>query len=166
MCRKSNKYLALIADMTLISLTAGIGSAAPVTQSITYRGKLTNAAGNPLTGTYSVTFRICASSTGATVLSTDTHDVTAVNGLFTASIAVINPSVVQSGPLWLGIRVGPDPEMTPRQEIRPVPYALSLRPGALNQMTWIAANEPISAFDLNGNDRIDFADIVALFGEI
>jgi PKD repeat protein len=35
-----------------------------------------------------------------------------------------------------------------------------------NQMTWIAANEPITAFDLNGNGRIDFADIVALFNEI
>lgn len=35
-----------------------------------------------------------------------------------------------------------------------------------NQMEWIAANEPISAFDLNGNGRIDFSDIVLLFGEI
>jgi len=35
-----------------------------------------------------------------------------------------------------------------------------------NQMTWIAANEPVSAFDLNKNGRIDFADIVALFNEI
>ena len=35
-----------------------------------------------------------------------------------------------------------------------------------NQMTWIAAHEPIPAFDLNGNGRIDFADIVKLFGEI
>jgi hypothetical protein len=35
-----------------------------------------------------------------------------------------------------------------------------------NQMEWIAANEPVDAFDLNGNGRIDFADIVELFGEI
>ena len=35
-----------------------------------------------------------------------------------------------------------------------------------NQMTWIAANEPIFLFDLNSNGRIDFADIVALFNEI
>jgi hypothetical protein len=35
-----------------------------------------------------------------------------------------------------------------------------------NQMTWISVNEPVSALDLNGNDRIDFADIVALFNEI
>jgi len=35
-----------------------------------------------------------------------------------------------------------------------------------NQVTWIAANEPVSAFDLNANGRIDFEDIVALFNEI
>ena len=32
-----------------------------------------------------------------------------------------------------------------------------------NQMTWIAANEPVAAFDFNGNGRIDFADVVQLF---
>ena len=32
-----------------------------------------------------------------------------------------------------------------------------------NKMTWIAANEPVSAFDYNGNGRIDFADVVWLF---
>jgi PKD repeat protein len=35
-----------------------------------------------------------------------------------------------------------------------------------NQMEWIAAHEPVGAFDLNGNGRIDFADIVKLFSEI
>ena len=33
-----------------------------------------------------------------------------------------------------------------------------------NQMNWIAANEPVSAFDHNANGRIDFADVVWLFG--
>ena len=32
-----------------------------------------------------------------------------------------------------------------------------------NQMSWVAANEPLSAFDYNGNSRIDFADVVWLF---
>ena len=35
-----------------------------------------------------------------------------------------------------------------------------------NQMTWIAANEPLAAFDYNGNDRIDFADVVWLFNHL
>jgi hypothetical protein len=32
-----------------------------------------------------------------------------------------------------------------------------------NQMAWIAANEPLAAFDFNGNGRIDFADVTWLF---
>ena len=35
-----------------------------------------------------------------------------------------------------------------------------------NQMSWIAANEPVSAFDFNGNGRIDFADVTWLFNHL
>ena len=35
-----------------------------------------------------------------------------------------------------------------------------------NQMTWIAANEPVECFDCNGNGRIDFADVVWLFNHL
>ena len=35
-----------------------------------------------------------------------------------------------------------------------------------NQMTWIAANEPIALFDYNVNGRIDFADVVWLFNTL
>jgi PKD repeat protein len=35
-----------------------------------------------------------------------------------------------------------------------------------NQMTWIAANEPMRAFDYNGNGRIDFADVTWLFNQL
>ena len=35
-----------------------------------------------------------------------------------------------------------------------------------NSMTWMAANEPVTAFDYNGNGRIDFADVVWLFNAL
>jgi PKD repeat protein len=35
-----------------------------------------------------------------------------------------------------------------------------------NQMAWIPANEPLSAFDFNTNGRIDFADVVWLFNHL
>jgi len=35
-----------------------------------------------------------------------------------------------------------------------------------NQMNWIAANEPVAAFDYNTNGRIDFADVVWLFNSL
>ena len=35
-----------------------------------------------------------------------------------------------------------------------------------NQMTWIAENEPLAAFDFNANTRIDFADVTWLFNRL
>ncbi len=35
-----------------------------------------------------------------------------------------------------------------------------------NQLSWIAANEPVAAFDYNANGRIDFADVVWLFNNL
>ncbi|MEN6342625.1 MAG: dockerin type I domain-containing protein [Methanospirillum sp.] len=35
-----------------------------------------------------------------------------------------------------------------------------------NQMTWIAGNEPVTAFDCNRNGRIDFSDVVWLFNNL
>ena len=37
---------------------------------------------------------------------------------------------------------------------------------AFTQMSWIAAHEPVAAFDLSGNGRIDFADVVRLFATL
>jgi hypothetical protein len=119
----------MAASLVLV-LTAGIVYAAPVTQSISYQGKLTDAAGTPLTGPYTVTFKLYDVASGGPALATDTHSVTATSGLFTTTIAT-NPAVVDGRALWLGIKVGSDAEMTPRQALQPVPYAMSLRPGAV-----------------------------------
>ena len=51
-------FMILFAVVVLVSLTVGNVSAELVTNSITYQGKLTDAAGNPLTGTYSITFNL------------------------------------------------------------------------------------------------------------
>jgi hypothetical protein len=126
---KSKIVLLLFAVVVLVSLTVGIASAVPVTKNITYQGKLTDAAGNPLTGAFTVTFTLYNVSSGGTALATDSHSVDASKGLFTTQVTA-DSSYFDGRALWLGIKVGSDSEMTPRQEIRPVPYALGLRPGA------------------------------------
>ena len=35
-----------------------------------------------------------------------------------------------------------------------------------NQMAWIAANEPVAAFDYNANGRCDYADVTTLFAAL
>jgi len=119
----------LVTIPVLVSLIVGIVSAAPVTKNITYQGMLTDAAGNPLTGTYTMTFKLYGVSSGGSALATDTHTVQSLKGVFTTQITA-DTSFFDGRALWLGIKVGADAEMTPRQEIQPVPYSLSLRPGA------------------------------------
>ena len=104
-------------------------SAASVTDSINYQGRLTDSSGSPLSGTYTMTFGLYDVSTGGVVLATDTHDVDVADGLFNTGID-FGTSDFDGRELWLGVTVGTDAEMTPRQEFRPVPYALSLVPGA------------------------------------
>jgi outer membrane murein-binding lipoprotein Lpp len=126
-------FTLFLAVVILVNLTAGIVSAAPVAQNITYQGKLTNAAGTPLFGTYTFTFRLYNVSTGGTALDTIIQDVKVDKGLFTTSLT-FNPAVFDGRALWLGVKAGADPEMTPRQEILPVPYALSLAGGISDQI--------------------------------
>ncbi|HIE31661.1 MAG TPA: hypothetical protein EYP67_04665, partial [Methanosarcinales archaeon] len=110
-------------------VTEAAVSAASVTTSINYQGRLTDSSGSPLSGTYVITFRLYDVSTGGTALAMDTHDVDVADGLFNTGID-FGTSYFDGRELWLGVTIGTDSEMTPRQELRPVPYAMSLVPGA------------------------------------
>src|SRR5690606_7705930 len=100
----------ILITMALLFTSASIVSGAIVTQGIPYQGILTDSSGNPLTGTYSVTFRLYDVATGGTALSTDTHSVTTTQGLFTTTLT-FGPQYFDGRALWLGVKVGSDAEM-------------------------------------------------------
>jgi hypothetical protein len=151
---KTHKLLivaGIVASATLVALTlvAGLTQAqgpgpaadtAPQSMAATapgavpIQGRLTNASGNPLSGTYSIMFRLYEIDTGGTAVCTDTRSVSVVNGLFSDYIDHCY-DYITGQKLWLGVKVESDPEMTPRQVIYPVPYALSLVPGAVISTT-------------------------------
>ena len=110
-------------------MTGAAVSAMSVTDSISYQGRLADSSGSPLTGTYKMGFKLYDISTGGMALATDKHNVEVTDGLFSTGID-FDRSYFDGRALWLGVTVGKDDEMTPRQEFRPVPYALSLVPGA------------------------------------
>ncbi|MCK4818502.1 hypothetical protein KA005_22220, partial [bacterium] len=85
-------------------------SASDATASINYQGKLTNNASEPLSGTYTMAFRLYDVVTGGTALDTDTHMVEVTDGLFNTHID-FNQSYFDGRELWLGITVGSDSEM-------------------------------------------------------
>ena len=126
-----NKNILLsVLIITMLALSAGVAWADEVTSEINYQGRLADSSGSPLTGTYTMTFRLYNVSTKGMALATDKHDVEVTDGLFNTGID-FGTSDFDGGELWLGVAVGADSEMTPRQELRPVPYALSLVPGAV-----------------------------------
>ncbi len=106
------------------------GTTVVVPGAIYIQGRLTDASGTPLSGTYTLSFALYDVETGGTALCTQSHAVAVNQGLFNSYLDnCYNDLWGQK--VWLGITVGSDAEMTPRQVIYPVPYALTLKPGAL-----------------------------------
>ncbi len=93
------------------------------------QGLLTNASGQRLNGTFDITFRLYEVESGGTAICSDTRAVVVQNGLFNDVVDHCYNNIIGQR-LWLGIQVESDPEMTPRQVLFPVPYAISLSPGA------------------------------------
>jgi len=105
-----------------------------------YQGKLTDPAGNPLTGTYSMQFRICdaPAPSGDCSLYDQTHpSVSVTNGVFqvtvgTLPMTAIPPSVFQGGvDRYLLVSVGAQgagllTDLLPRQKLLAAPYALAV----------------------------------------
>ncbi len=107
------------------------GASAITPGAIPIQGRLTDNNGNPLPdGNYDVTFRLYESETGGTAICTDTNTVAVENGLFSSYLDGCY-DLLHGQKVWLSVEVGSDGEMTPRQPIYAVPYALSLRPGAI-----------------------------------
>jgi len=97
---------------------------------IPVQGRLTGANDHPISGYRWITFSLYASSTGGVPLCYDMNYVGLEDGLFSTYIGECYYAV-NGQALYLGIQVEGDPEMTPREPIYPVPYAFTLRPGAV-----------------------------------
>lgn len=105
--------------------------AASVNSIIPIQGKLTDDQGSPLNGNYNIGARIYDVDTGGTRLCEDVDLLTVENGLFNMDMDYCSPYDIDGRQLYLGITVDSDPEMTPRKPIHPVPYAWTVKPGAI-----------------------------------
>jgi hypothetical protein len=100
---------------------------------IPFRGRLTDSAGQPVNATLPITFALYAVPDGGTAAWVEAHPaVTVTDGLFTAHLGEVVPlsSEVLNENAYLGLTVGSDSEMRPRQRLGSVPYARTLTPGA------------------------------------
>ena len=94
-----------------------------------YQGRLLNpATGSPKAdGIYTMVFGVYSTASGGSLLWTETKDVTVNRGIFSTLLGDTTPfdtALFNGQDLWLGISVGGDPQMTPRQPLAYVPYAV------------------------------------------
>ncbi|MBM4464763.1 MAG: hypothetical protein FJ014_04225 [Chloroflexi bacterium] len=109
---------------------SGISVSGTVATKISYQGRLTDANGSPVAdGTYTMQFRLYDARSGGTMLwDSGSQNVQVYDGLFNVELGV-DPSHFNGQALWLETKVGAE-TLSPRRELLPVPYALSLVPGA------------------------------------
>jgi hypothetical protein len=136
-------------------LLSASSSAAPPT--IGHQGVLLDAAGAPLNGTISLSFRILAAATGGTSLWAETHPaVPVVDGTYAVelgSITAFGATLFDGSERWLEVSV--DGELlSPRQRISSVPYALHAPIAGISAL----AGKPCNAANpLAGNLVVSFA---------
>jgi hypothetical protein len=134
---KTRTMWMIIAVAAALLLAAGgvgalAGRAEPeaiVAYKINYQGWLTDAGSTPLNGSYEMRFQVYDDlAAGAMYWDSGIIDVEVNHGRFSVDLPV-DTYLFDGRGLWIRIYVDGD-WLTPRQELLPVPYALSLRPGA------------------------------------
>lgn len=142
-----------------------------VPQSMAYQGYVTDLAGSPVAdGNYSFTFALYTVESGGTALWQETHPTVAVTkGLFAVHLGRGNPAVPLT-PLFdqqyfLGIKMGVDPEMTPRVRLSTSAYSFHARtadgvaPGSITDAS-VAAGANIAASKLQSSILTE-AEVIA-----
>jgi hypothetical protein len=122
--------------MRRVGLAGALLAAALVTSSpawadvpllLSQQGRLLDASDTPITGSVTIVFSLYAVATGGAATWTETHTVTLDSGYFVVTLGdttALGMALFDGSPLYLGIKVGTDAEMTPREELVSVPYAL------------------------------------------
>lgn len=103
---------------------------AQVPTTFAHQGQLLDADGRPVEGPLTVVWRLYDESVGGIPLWEESRTVTFRDGWFTAQLGSNAPfpeGLFDRGPLYLGISVDGDEEMSPREVVASVPWALVAR---------------------------------------
>lgn len=98
---------------------------AEIPKTITNQGYLTGLGGDPVNGAVQMTFSIYDVNAGGTALWGEAQNVSVNNGLYSVILGSVRPiDLAFETQYYLGVTVGADAEMTPRQALTSVPYAM------------------------------------------
>lgn len=102
-------------------------SAWAVPNLINYKGVLNDGSGQPLSATIAMTFSIYDTASEGNLFWNETQNVPVADGLFSVqlgSVQQLSPEISQQDSLYLGIQIGEDSEMVPRQQITSAVFAI------------------------------------------
>jgi hypothetical protein len=170
----------IVAVMLLASRALAAPGGAPASPSLSmdvlaYQGTLVDAGGDPVDGAREMTFRIYNHPTEEGALWAEAHTesnaVPVQNGLFNVTLGSLTPipdSVWIEDALYLGIQIGSDPEMSPREAIHLLPPRIesgSLDADALKPATM--GHEPFASYRFSfGNADSDIVFENTLTGAV
>ncbi len=119
------KGISSVVFLSVVLIAASANARVP--SSMNYQGALTDQYGVALDDTVSLTLSIYTEPEGGLPLWDETQTgVVVSHGVFNVLLGSVNPladDVFAEPNRWLGVRVGADPELTPRQQIVTVGYA-------------------------------------------
>ena len=129
---------------------------AQVPREINYQGYLTSPGGAPVSTSVTLVVKLYNAATGGAALFSETQTVSVTNGVFNVIIGSVTALTLPFDvPYYLGISVGADPEMTPRQALVASAYAIRALTAAsadtatsANQLGGVAASQYLQT---NGN---------------
>ena len=133
MSRISKSIALLVTSFACAALSfTNAASAAPqlVPQTLTQQGRLLGSDGAPVDGVQlTFTFSLYTAASAGTAIWSEQQTITPDNGYFSAKIGegtAFTSDIFDGskGTLYLGIKIGSDAEMAPRQELTSVPFAL------------------------------------------
>ncbi len=148
------RYRALF--LVVVGLLVCCLAYADIPRLINFQGRLTDSSGKfVVDGNYSVTFSIYSVPSGGSALWSETQSVSVSKGLFNVILGSNTPipnSIFDSYvDTYLGVQVGADAEMTPRQRISSLGYAYySLNADKLDGLDASDFTSPVSDYGRSG----------------
>jgi hypothetical protein len=169
--------LSLLALLGLVALSPVQAQVAAAPSLLNFQGRLTRPDGTPVAdGTYSVRFSLWDAASGGTEKWNQTLSALAVkNGTFAALLNTHTAGLFNTN-LWLEIKIGSDPALTPRQQIVSVAFAMKANTvpddtitaakllsdsGSLAKVSGGTMTVAGSNIKINGNNTLEFGAGVA-----
>ena len=116
-----------VAAVIGLAWVSSADAAITVPDELTEQGRLLDANGVPVSGTVTLVFTLYDASMGGKTLWTETDSVMLDSGYYSVVLGEVTPlpaGVFDGSTRYFGVKVNADPEMTPRQTVVSVPYAL------------------------------------------